>query len=108
MTTGRTVRVRFDGPGAGQYRIVEVMDRRSVDNNPNRCSLREFPHPDQRPGSGPDLDGPILRLKEGVSFSAHSDFDIGPTGEVRAVGGPMPVAITMTDWERTHTLRVPS
>lgn len=106
VTTGRTIRVRFDCPGAGQYRIGEVMDRRSVDNNPNRCSLREFPHPDQRLGNGPELDGPILRLKEGVSFAAHRDFDIGPTGDVMAVGGPMPVAITVTDGELTHTLRI--
>jgi len=106
VTTGRTIRVRFDCPGAGQYRIVEVLIRRSVDNNPNRCSRRAFPRPDQRPGSGPDLDGPLLSLKNGVSFAAHRDVDIGPTGEVTAVGGQMPVEITVTDGELTSTLRV--
>lgn len=106
MTAGQTVRVRFDCPGTGQYRVVEVLHRRSVDNDLDRCSLRSFPYPDPDPGSGPDLDGPVLTLDQGVTFTAHQDFDIAPTGEITVVGGAMPVKITVTNGEQTHTLTV--
>ncbi len=107
VTTGTTVRVRFNCPGPGEYRVLEVTNRRSIDSDRDRCSTRAFPYPDPSPGKGPDHDGPLMTLKEGVRFSDHQDFDIGPTGEITPVGGGQaPVPITISDGERTFTMHV--
>lgn len=86
VAKGRPIRVRFNCPVAGQYRIVELIGSpttpAAADTAANRCSDTTYPYPagDANPTTRPNLDGPIRRLDSAVSFSAVQTVEFWPDG----------------------------
>jgi prepilin-type N-terminal cleavage/methylation domain-containing protein len=102
----RTVRVRFNCPVAGQYRMVEVLGtfaKPAVDDDDSRAAQRcndvNYPYPDNDPAyfAIPNNDGPLQSLPEGVAFSASQTLDFWPNGTVHAGGqfDPLPATATL-------------
>ena len=65
VTTNRVIRVRFNCPAVGQFRMVELVGTSSApaaaDIAANRCSETAYPFPsaDNNPITLPNQDGPI-------------------------------------------------
>jgi type II secretory pathway pseudopilin PulG len=106
LTANRTLRVRFDCPVPGQFRVVELMNNPAIDNDPARCSDTTYPFPDPDPAVAPNQDGPARRLHIGASFAASQDFDISPTGRVTAVTGVLPISLSIGDGYDLQTFTV--
>jgi type II secretory pathway pseudopilin PulG len=106
VTASRTMRVRFNCPSTGQYRVVEFVDDPAIDDDQNRCSAGAYPYPDQNAAALPGLDGPVMVLPGGTSFAANQDFDIDRNGRVTVLAGVPPVSIEVTDSHDTQTLTV--
>src|SRR5581483_7584878 len=80
VTTNRPMRVRFDCPAPGQFRVVEVIgtpaapDPNDSDTFLNRCNETQFPYSptgaDQSRLTRPNNDGPIRRLDASTSFTS--------------------------------------
>jgi hypothetical protein len=81
------MRVRFDCPGPGQLRVVEVVNDPIIDNDPNRCSEEDYPYPDPDPGMLPNADGPVVWLPESTQFEGFRDLEIRNTGRVTPLTG---------------------
>lgn len=92
VTANRPIRVRFNCPSAGQYRIVELIgspgdpDPEDSDTNLDRCRTTDFPYP---PADGnrltvPNHDGPVRELHPSVEFStgASKTLEFWPDGTV--------------------------
>ena len=115
VSANRAIRVRFNCPSAGHYRMVELIGtptkNATEDSAGNRCQESSYPPaPDNNPLTLPNHDGPLRKIDAAVSFGAtqplefwpdgtvHSD----PTGAAPAVGSSWPVlsstgtAITLT------------
>lgn len=97
VAKGRPIRVRFDCPAAGMYRIVEVIGSASAptpaDTAANRCDGITYPYPasDRDPTTRPNHDGPVRRLGAGVTFSAAQTIEFWPDGTAHhAAGTPSP------------------
>lgn len=86
VVKGRAMRVRFDCPAGGQYRVVELIGTTSVpaaaDSATNRCDLGLYPYPagDDDPVSRPNLDGPVRRLDDTVTFDAAQTIEFRANG----------------------------
>jgi prepilin-type N-terminal cleavage/methylation domain-containing protein len=104
LSTGRTMRVRFNCPATGQFRVVEVVGDAAIDNAANRCAPATYPYPDQNAGARPDLDGPLRGLRSGVSFSQATNVDIAPSGRITPATGAAPVSIVVMKGNATYTL----
>ncbi|MGH9173513.1 MAG: pilus assembly FimT family protein [Vicinamibacterales bacterium] len=100
VAKGRPMRVRFNCPSAGQYRIVEVIGSpaapTAADSAGNRCDETAFPYPaaDRNPTTRPNLDGPIKRLDGSVTFTAMQTIEFWPDGTAHAstgAGSPWPL-----------------
>ena len=94
VTANRPMRVRFNCPAAGQYRVLEVTGDGAIDNDANRCS---YPYPDTDPNAAPNLDGPIMYLPDGITFSATQDLQISTAGLITPMTGGTPAQIGVTD-----------
>lgn len=104
VAKGRPVRIRFNCPSVGQYRIVEVLGSvaapTAADGASNRCDETVYPYPaaDRNPTTRPNLDGSIRRLDGAVSFAAAQTIEFWPDGTAHyatAAGSPwalIPVA----------------
>ncbi len=106
VTANRTIRVRFNCPAAGQFRVVEVVNNAAIDNAADRCSSTTYPYPDPNPAALPDLDGPIMALRGGITFGGVQDLDIAPTGRVTALTGVVPATIGVTNNNETQNITV--
>ena len=104
LSSGRTMRVRFNCPAAGQYRVVEVVGNATIDNATNRCDTGTYPYPDTDPANRPNTDGPVLVLRGGVTFSQVVNLDIAPTGRLTPASGTTPVSIILARGNATQTL----
>jgi prepilin-type N-terminal cleavage/methylation domain-containing protein len=85
VVKGRAMRVRFDCPVAGQYRIVELLGTPTVpvaaDSAANRCDEALYPYPaDSDPVTTPNLDGPLRRLDDTVKFAQAETIEFRPNG----------------------------
>jgi Tfp pilus assembly protein FimT len=93
VTSNRPLRVRFNCPAAGTYRIVELIGTPSVpvaeDGSVNRCQESTYPTPaaDNNPLTRPNHDGPMRRLPTGITFSAASTLEFWPDGTVHQEQG---------------------
>jgi type II secretory pathway pseudopilin PulG len=94
VTSNRPMRVRFNCPVAGQYRMVELIGTPSVpaaaDGDLGRCkdTLYPFPPADREPVTLPNLDGPVQRLDSTLSFgSATKSLEFWPDGSVHEDNG---------------------
>ncbi len=121
VSAHRPVRVRFNCPAAGQFRIVELIGSASLpdaaDGTASRCAEADFPYPaaDQDPVTRPNLDGPLRRLDSRVSFGDVRTLEFWPDGTAHhdtGAGNPWPVvpadgiSLTLTHRYSTATIRV--
>ncbi len=90
VTSNRPIRVRFDCPTAGQYRVVELLGTPGTpqddDSATRRCSATSYPYPapDTDPITVPNQDGPLKQLPQLVSFNASRTVEFWPDGSVHA------------------------
>ena len=106
VTSNRTMRVRFNCPSPGLYRVVEVVNNAAIDNAADRCSSTTYPYPDPNPAALPDLDGPVMVLRGGITFGGVQDLGIAPTGRVTALTGAVPATIGVTNSYETQKVTV--
>jgi type II secretory pathway pseudopilin PulG len=121
VSTNRIMRVRFNCPLAGQFRIVELIGTPAVpaatDTAANRCNDAVYPFPpaDANPVTLPNHDGPVRRIHPKVSFGAVQTLEFRPTGMAHSVnvdetsGPPLAgqgVSITVTKGAATKAVTV--
>ena len=88
VRAGRVIRVRFNCPAAGQYRMTELIGSPSVpdadDTANDRCSETKWRYPanDTDPATRPNHDGPIRYLPRGVTFGTAPTLEFWPNGTV--------------------------
>lgn len=100
VSSNRPVRVRFNCPAVGQYRLVELIGTPgspdAMDGDSQRCSDSLYPYPsaDRDALTRPNNDGPLRRLPQGVSFGSVQTIEFWPNGTAHASTGgsnPWPV-----------------
>lgn len=126
VTSSRPIRVRFNCPTSGKYRMVELIGTPSAnaasDTPLSRCQETAFPPgaTDNNPLTVPNHDGPVRTLHESVSFGATQPLEFWPDGSVHsdptgnppAAGSSWPVlptggtAITLTKSGTIKTITV--
>jgi prepilin-type N-terminal cleavage/methylation domain-containing protein len=88
VSANRPIRVRFNCPAVGQYRITELIGSPSVpdanDTANDRCSETKWRYPanDNDPATRPNHDGPIRYLPRGVTFGTAPTLEFWPNGTV--------------------------
>jgi type II secretory pathway pseudopilin PulG len=86
VTKGRPIRIRFNCPTTGSYRVTELIGTPSVpvtaDDAANRCDPQAYPYPpaDNNPLTLPNLDGPVRTLGSGVTFLSSQVIEFWPDG----------------------------
>jgi prepilin-type N-terminal cleavage/methylation domain-containing protein len=88
VTANRPIRVRFNCPSAGQYRMVELIgtpgdpDGEDLDTDLSRCSDYPYPAADQNRLTLPNHDGPVRELHPTIEFSsgASKTLEFWPDG----------------------------
>ena len=110
----KVMRVRFNCPAAGQYRMVELLGTirtPATDDDDSRaavrCSNASYPYPDADPEffAAPNNDGPIQTLLRDVAFSAVQTIDFWPDGSAHTVGSTVPIAgagVTLQVYDVTY------
>jgi prepilin-type N-terminal cleavage/methylation domain-containing protein len=116
VTHSRALRVRFNCPVAGQFRMLEVTGVAATDNAGNRCSPTAFPFPGPRDTlrSTPSLDSAVIYLPTGTTVAgAFTHLEFGTKGQVYTVDGSGNVAsvvgtlvLTVTYKGRSNTVTV--
>ena len=113
VAKNRTLRVRFNCPAAGQYRVVEFTASPIIDATANRCDPAVYQFPDPDAAALPNLDGPVILLPGGAQFGALSDLEIDVTGRITPLTGcpacaaaAPPASIVLTDGTQTKTITV--
>jgi Tfp pilus assembly protein FimT len=121
VSTNRIIRVRFNCPVAGQFRIVELIGTPTApaaqDTAANRCSDTAYPYPagDHNPVTVPNQDGPVKQLDSKISFGAAPTIEFRPAGSAHSVnadgtsGPPLAgagTAITVTKGAVVKTVTV--
>ncbi len=123
VSSNRPIRVRFNCPTAGQYRMVELIGSTNVpvaaDSGANRCQASAYPYPaaDKNPMTLPNLDGPPRSLHSSLSFGATKTLEFWPNGTVHAEPNagtpgawpelpPSGTAITVVKGQATKTITV--
>jgi hypothetical protein len=101
VSTNRPMRIRFNCPIAGQFRVVELIgtprNPQAADDAANRCDETVYPY---RPTGGdnnrltrPNNDGALRRLQPEATFAAFPTLEFWPDGSVHVdagVGNPWP------------------
>lgn len=102
VSSNRAIRVRFNCPAQGQFRMVELIGTPSLPTAADgdgqaatRCSPASFPHPDTATGvfDIPNHDGPVLQLEPNVEFVAVQTLEFRGNGAAHAdagIGNPWP------------------
>lgn len=118
---GRPIRIRFDCPAAGQFRVTEVIGTTTVptaqDAAANRCDPAVYPFPaaDANPLTLPNLDGPVRSVDASVTFAASQTIEFWPDGTAHhdtGGGSPWPlipvagINISLTRNGETSTITV--
>lgn len=103
VTSNRPIRVRFNCPVAGQYRMVELIGTTATpdvrDTAVNRCQESVYPNvpADREPLTRPNHDGPVRQLPDKIAFGAAETLEFWPDGSVHKQEGvtqPWPVVST--------------
>ena len=93
VAANQPVRVMFNCPVAGQYRLVELIGTPAVpaaaDGVVGRCSTTTypFPAPDNNPITRPNTDGPLRTLKSTVTFTTSTTIEFWPDGTAHTNSG---------------------
>jgi prepilin-type N-terminal cleavage/methylation domain-containing protein len=93
VSANHPVRVMFDCPVVGQYRMVELIGTPKVpaagDGVVGRCSdsTYPFPAPDNNPITRPNNDGPLRRLAADVTFTTATTIEFWPDGSAHTNTG---------------------
>jgi prepilin-type N-terminal cleavage/methylation domain-containing protein len=88
VSANRPIRIRFNCPVVGQYRITELIGSPSVpdanDTANDRCSDAKWPYPanDSDPATRPNHDGPVRYLPNGVTFGSAPTLEFWANGTV--------------------------
>jgi prepilin-type N-terminal cleavage/methylation domain-containing protein len=97
VSSNRPMRIRFNCPATGQYRVVELIGTPSHpdanDDASDRCddTKWKFPANDNEPVTRPNHDGPVRWLPSQVDFSAVVNLEFWPDGTVhKQVAGENP------------------
>ena len=101
VRSNRAIRVRFNCPATGQYRVVELLGSRqtpATDDDDSRaatrCGYSAYPFPDTNQDffSIPNNDGPIQTLQDGIGFGTDAQtVEFWPDGTAHvAAGGTQP------------------
>ena len=121
VASNRPMRLRFNCPAAGQYRLTELIGTPSKpdvtnDDASDRCSDVKWKYPanDNDPTSRPNHDGPVRRLPNKVSFGATATLEFWPDGTIHKDAGKLPwdqvgvggTAITLTKGTTVKTISV--
>jgi prepilin-type N-terminal cleavage/methylation domain-containing protein len=121
VSANQPMRMRFDCPAAGNYRMIELIGTPSVpvsaDGAANRCSLANYPFPgdtDRNPLTRPNKDGPLRYLDPKVTFTATTTIEFWPDGSAHTAGATNPWApitgtgflITLTKGTKTKSILV--
>jgi type II secretory pathway pseudopilin PulG len=112
VTNNRAMRIHFNCPAAGQYRVVELIGSVSApaaaDDAADRCSPTAYPFPpaDRDPATRPNLDGPVRQLEPRLRFGTVQSIEFWPDGSAHIDTGVTPwglLPVTGTAWSVTHT-----
>lgn len=122
VSSNQPMRLRFDCPAAGSYRIVELVGTPSIpaaaDTAAARCALASYPYPgdaDRNPLTRPNHDGPVRYLDPKVSFTVSQTIEFWPDGTAHTnTGGVNPwpgiaaagTTITLTKSGKTKNIVV--
>lgn len=121
VSANQPMRVMFDCPAAGQYRLVELIGTPGVpaaaDGVVGRCSTTTypFPAPDNNPITRPNNDGPLRSLSALVTFTTVTTIEFWPDGTAHTnTGGTNPwppiaapgTNIILTRYGKTRTILV--
>ena len=93
VSANHPVRVMFDCPVAGQYRMVELIGTPGVpaagDGVVGRCSASTypFPAPDNNPITRPNNDGALRTLAAQVTFTTATTIEFWPDGSAHTNSG---------------------
>jgi Tfp pilus assembly protein FimT len=98
VSANQPMRLRFDCPAAGQYRITELVGTPALpaaaDVAANRCALATYPYPsdaDKNPLTRPNHDGPLRYIDSTVSFSNVTTIEFWSDGTAHTdTGGTNP------------------
>lgn len=108
VSTNRRIRVRFNCPADGFYRMVEYLGeaRRGEDTAATRCTENAFPFPaaDRNPITLPNHDGPLRIIPPGVTVTTGT-LEFRPDGRAYAVdtaGTATPLLPAGTDLTVTY------
>jgi type II secretory pathway pseudopilin PulG len=88
VSANRPIRIRFNCPAAGQFRITELIGTPGVpsadDTASDRCSESKWRYPanDNDPATRPNHDGPTRYLPRGVTFGTAATLEFWPNGTV--------------------------
>lgn len=88
VASNRPIRIRFDCPASGEYRLTELIGSTqspdTKDTATDRCSATKYPFPpaDNDPTSRPNHDGPVKTLPNTVTFGAKPILEFWPDGTV--------------------------
>jgi prepilin-type N-terminal cleavage/methylation domain-containing protein len=115
VSVNRPMRVRFNCPTAGQFRMLEVIGN-SEDTAANRCDPTRYPSPasDNNPVSVPNHDGPVQFLDLNIAFGGAPTLEFHPDGRVMLVSAagvvsPLPggtSAVTVVKGTATKSVTV--
>lgn len=98
VSSNQPMRVRFNCPAPGNYRMTELIGTPKVpaagDNAVDRCALSSYPYPgdtDLSPLSRPNRDGALRTLDSSVTFTQSTTIEFWPDGSAHTdTGGTNP------------------
>ncbi len=103
VAKNRTLRLRFNCPGANQFRLVEFTNNPTIDDDTDRCSPGAYPYPDTTPTVAPNADGEVMSLDPGINFGSVATLEFSPTGRVT---GTTALLIEVTDGRQVRRLTI--
>ena len=123
VSTNRPMRIRFNCPAAGQFRVVELIGTPRVpvaaDGAANRCDETIYPYrptgSDANRMTRPNNDGAMKRLQPLATFTVFPTLEFWPDGSVHmdaGAGNPWPAltaagaTITLSRKGKTRNITV--
>jgi Tfp pilus assembly protein FimT len=104
VSTNRPMRVYFNCPSVGRYRMVEVLGVAAVDNASDRCAQTRFTFPSPRDAdpNTPANDGPLREVPQGINLSPTNPsliLQFAPNGQTTRIftGAPQLLGTTGLD-----------